>query len=229
MPENSIDNQAKKVMDSRPEPSPHAIDAEENQREKLREQYAGLTDKHGRAFDPSIHRVDADGQPNVNKRDGFLSIKPGRGTRDAHSGPTQSSVIGKASPPSIHDDSAQQRRAAAAYTVEAIQMVGFAIGGKDWAYKTDTQTGIDERLFGIEAFDKYYLAKNVSDIPPGIAVTLWLIMYASPRVSKSEPTKNRLKAAWYWTLSKFSRKKHDGARADTRNDGERENHAGERA
>ncbi len=223
---NGVDSAAglaAELNDSHPEPTREAVDAA-----KAKDAAAAKwVDSSGMQFNPDIHVLKpSTGEPAKNK-DGTFRRKPGRkpgrpkGTQPA-GGMTGAPV-----------DEGFGARASAEVTVDTVALLGQMIGGAEWGmvqqYDNAGNLVFDEREAGVDAFHRYYEATGVRDIPPGVAVSLWVLMYTGRRFASSAPTRNKAKAAWYWLKSKFSRKKQNGARSDSGSNGIRQNDPGQAA
>jgi len=211
-----LDQFANDAIASASPPSENAIQAEEGKTRETERVTAGLTDRDGFPFDPDVHQTGSDGEPLTTKL-GRLKRKPGR--KPGQSGQSTLNVPGDAAGGEIDPEP----RMVAIFTVDGVQSLGLMLGGDEWAYKKDDTLGIDERMHGIETFTNFYAVNGIKDIPPGLALAIWGLSYAAPRIFAGPKTKSRIKLAWEWTKIKFGRKKD--AHADNRNDGERENNA----
>ncbi len=58
----------------------------------------------------------------------------------------------------------------------------------------------------VPAIKRYIESKQMSDLPPGMMLTVVLIAYAAPRFSAPN-TKQKVQGTWLWLKSKFGRKK----------------------
>lgn len=201
---NDLTSEAEETVASRPAADPDAVEHEQRKRQ---EKYAGLQDRDGLSFDPRFHKVDADGEPILNK-DGSLRRKSGKGSPNSRPVSTA---------PRVGDPAAYDAyRATATGIVESVQMLGMLVGGDEWRYIRDPDHGIDERAQGIEAWTGFCEAYGMQDFPPGVAVAIWGTAYVGVRLTQPK-TQSRLKAAWYWARSKVSRNKGNGdARRDSR-------------
>lgn len=141
-----------------------------------------VTDKHGRKFDPQFHEVAEDGKPKINKKDGFITCKPGRtpkvSSRFSGGKPQAAEVVRqKETKP---DYEAINRRVSAEATVDIFIQLGIMIFGPEWqAQKTDQ---IDERANLVLVTDRYFEVKGISDIPPGAAMAVAFVGYAAARM-----------------------------------------------
>jgi hypothetical protein len=220
-------------QDNAPEVNEDAMSAEADAQAQVEEtasKYPGLADKQGRTFDASIHEANHDGTPAVSARNSrILKIKKGvrRGaSKPGGSGPQATATgshIGSVPGPGATPGVSQGSRAAAVSAVGGIQALGIMVMGKEWKYARDERTGTDEELGGIEAFTKYFEARGVVDIPPGVAVAIWSMAYAIPRFTQPQ-TQTRAQLAYAWLRHKWSSIR--GARSHNRDDTIRQDDAG---
>lgn len=190
---------------------------------------AAIKDAAGAVFDPALHAKSRDGSPSFTA-DGKFRRRRGVG----------SAVV----PPQIQaqqDEETKRRKArmAAGGITEIIFKVGETIGGPDWRpIKVDTgPQQMDERAEMVEAWAAYCYAKDINDVPPGIMLGLVLSQYTLSRLTTTG-TQERFKE--YGGLARkigaaFQRagawfagwRKGRATRSDKRDDGVRENGAGE--
>ena len=126
-----------------------------------------ILDSAGDEFDPDVHILKRNGEP-AYTRTGRFRKKVVRKSKEP-----------EPEPPSPY-------LAAAAGTVATIEMAAVTLGGDEFRYIKDKKTGIDERQAGIDAFTQYYEAKGITDFPPGIALAIWAIAYAGPRLAQPQ-------------------------------------------
>lgn len=190
----------------------------------------GKTDKFGRAFDDKIHVSNPNGTPRINRKDGYISIKPGTWERVGGKGqpkskigdiPGRSSVshdqgggADRGGPPLMSPEQAGMIAANMTFTF------GMAIGGDEWKPIKDESLGVDEAAFMTLAYTEYFKSIGVKDIPPGWLLVLALGSYALPRLTMPK-TQNRFGKLVSWIKHKLRRSK-SGARANTGHDGERQ-------
>lgn len=130
-----------------------------------------LKDHKGRAFDPSLHHVNADGTPILNA-DGTVKAKRGRRPGSASHIPTEAPA------------SQAEANAAGAAIAESIFMLCRGLGGE--AFTPIQRDGIDERAMMISAWQRYCDVKGIKEIPPGMFVCIAMTNYIAPRFT--EPT-----------------------------------------
>jgi hypothetical protein len=178
---------------------------------------SGTVDSTGASFDPSIHAVNAEGEPSVTPKGKF---RKKRGV--------SKSVISQTSDAVKAAQEQQQRenaaRAAGRVAVDmSIQSLTMLLG-PEW--EPVQQNGIDERQNLHNAFGDYFVAKDINDFPPGVALSIVCMAYALPRLTTGTETKTRLSKAKIWfndKMKSMKRKRKNGAQSDSGNDGKREN------
>ena len=180
----------------------------------------GITNVHGERFDKAIHRADKNGDPLLTKT-GRFRLKPGRkaGVDYSDAGPKLNNPF----QPSAEIDAPEidpSLSFAAQTAAEMYIQTGVILFGPEWLPETERM----ERETLVSAFEQYFIAKGVIDIPPGVALAIALFGYAAPRFHMPE-TQSRVQIAWIWLRSKFKRKKDDATRANFRAYGLREDDA----
>ena len=205
-----------------------AVEAHENKEAETRAAYADLRDAQGMSFDPEIHVTDSDGAPKLTLK-GKLRRRPGRKANTANVG-------GKVSPGGISHDpnglTPQQKlqaRQSGDAAAGALIMLGVALGGDEWQPRKDDTIGLDERAALSGAFGDYFEAKEMTDIPPGVALTIVVSAYALPRFTMPQ-TKTRVQRFKEWAAGKIAARKmrkkenkDNGTLSDSGDDGKREN------
>lgn len=194
------------LISTMPEPQEHAInnfETEQKQKEveinKIPEAWRDLVDTDGKHFDPLIHRTNKSGEPSLSKngklmRKGAGPAQPQRKSfvagvdnqnSDATPGPSLSHVeLGSVS-------------------ADLVFTMGVLIGGEEWQPSIDQATGLNERENMIRAFANYYKATNQKDLPPNLALTMSIMFYVMPRLTK-EKTQSRIKNAVTWVAAKWT-------------------------
>lgn len=188
---------------------------------------ATLVDRHGKRFDPQVHLVGGDGDPLLTTN-GKLRLQTGRPkkARPVDATPSAIGVSRTSSAPGMPGVDDETKRMQAAVTGQAAASATFTIamilGGDEWRPKPPDKDGVDEAVLVADAYKDYFIAKNIVDFPPGVALSMALFYYAAPRFTQPT-TQARTKRAWTWIKTKFRGMKKSDARTDTRDDGEREN------
>ena len=132
-----------------------------------------------------------------------------------------------ASGPQATDGEAATRMAAATLTNLTL-MCGVMIGGEDFRpAKNDMMGGLTDDQFLNAAYYDYCRAKNVVDIPPGVALCAALSVYVLPRLNRpSAQSRLKIVAVKIGDFFKRFRKPKNGAYVDPRNDGKRQDDTG---
>lgn len=195
---NEFDNMVEQAINEMPPPSPIADKLNE---EKPVEETTETTvttsapvepPKIDETFDPSIHATDDAGNPLLNK-DGRLKKKRGR-----KPGSVNATVFRTVE----HTPEYKAADTAARSATETIFILGQMIGGEEWQPIIDSETGYNEPATIQASFRQYFLAKGITDFPPGVALSIALACYALPRLRKPQ-TQNRLMKFVGWIKSKF--------------------------
>lgn len=219
----------------------------------IEDEYAGLTDKYGRPFDPVMHVTDGGGKPLINrgkgKARGFLTIRAGvrrpKATKSKVKRPRKKRAIIAPEPepsspeaPSPEPEPSFPPDQAALIASSMTFQLGMMVFGEDGAPIRDQRMGIDEAFFMKHAYENYFRAKGVRDIPPGWLILIAVGDYSLRRLTMPRPQQrfkvllSKFGKAGRWISSKFrikpAEKKEkkveagrDGAQSDTRDDGER--------
>lgn len=179
-----------------------------------------ITNNHGEEFDPDIHLSDKDGNPRLTKH-GKFRLKPGRKTGTDHSAKQ------RINRPNAANENISPEMSMAAETAASMYInSGVMLFGEEWIPDSAKR----EREHLVSAFEQYFIAKGIEDIPPGLALAIAMFGYAAPRLHMPQ-TQYRLSTFILWSRSKvlkvtqifgFNR---DASRYDTRSNGLRKNDA----
>lgn len=171
----------------------------------------GAASPVGETFDPAIHEAGPDGGP-VFCADGTMrrrrGRKPVRGPdgKFTTTGPAEPAAPAEgSSPPAAPADlpanavSSDEARAAATATVAVIVSLGSMLGGDEWRPLSggENPAGVDEFEHMTTAWEQYYLAAGVANIPPWAGAAIATGMYIVPRLSKPK-TAGRIQAFVGW-------------------------------
>lgn len=180
---------AKQKADSKPATAPAKASAPPKR---------GYTDRQGRSFDPSLHEVDEQGNPRLN-RDGFLAGKPGRpgkGEKIQASNPSPSPDREQDKPDAPTASELANNQSLAKITTSLFINISVGVFGEEWLPRRyripDMGVTIDEQLQMQEAFEQYFRAKNMKDLTPGWALVFALSGYAAARMTQPK-TQSRFK------------------------------------
>lgn len=94
-------------------------------------------------------------------------------------------------------------RAAGITAAHSIFLLGTAFGGEEWKPR---EQPISERAMMEEAWSNYFVAKGVTDFPPGVALCMALCMYAAPRFTMPQ-TQERARGIKQWIALRIARRK----------------------
>ena len=174
-------------------------------------------DSEGTTFDPELHAVDKDGMPSVTplgkfrKRRGASKIKTQTAAQEY-----QQKI----------NNATAAANAAVDMSIQSLQL----LLGPEW--EPIQQDGHDERAALKAATTNYFIAKDINDFPPGVALAVVVTSYAMPRIVAGKETQTRLGKAKIWfaeKLNSFKRKRKDAAQSNSRDDGKRKDDASETA
>lgn len=159
-----------------------------------------MVDTKGRSFDPELHATDEKGnaiittkgtlkllkrgRPSEGKGNTTSSAKMGTSTLNAPSAPSQAEI--QAEVDETH------ARAVGVYAATALVTMGRLWGGDEWEPQKDP---IDEKANLDKAFGDYFVAKEVTDLPAGLALSIAVLGYAAPRFFMPT-TKQRTLTLW---------------------------------
>ncbi len=192
----SLENEVDTIIEETPEVSENAVSESLKEEQEREQKFRQYTDRQGMPFDPEIHSMNADGEPILTPT-GKLKRKPGR------KGGSQVGAPGKSRSAVYH---APDYKTSAKHTVEALLTVSIMLGGEEWKPIYNKERGIDEQGNLEHSFERYFEAKGIADIPPGVALSIALLGYAAPRFYQPK-TKSKFQRAWNWIKSKYPSKK----------------------
>lgn len=199
-----------KLVEQMPDVQENAIDQLAGDKKQEQEQvkdpgisgeHAGLVDRMGRTFSRAIHLTDEKDEPKLTKA-GKLKIRRGQGP-DAKT--AESKIGGMTSTPGI--GFAQTQAAAEAeiiVTGQSAASLTFLLG--IMVFKEDGKPTQDEINQVTYAYQTYFRAKNIRDLPPGVILATALIVYAGPRLMKPKTSK-KIGVLWEKVKKRYSRKK----------------------
>lgn len=202
-------------------------------------------DRLGRTFDPSLHQVDAEGRPRLN-RDGLLAQRVGRHGKTAQIR-SERQIGGEdlkedAAPAAAAKNAAQTHNMARMSSAFFIN-TGVGLFGDEWypmkGKIPNTDFVVDEEAEMVGAFHDYFQAKGITDIPAGWALVMALSGYAAARLMKPK-TQSKFKVIMekatgfaiqsFIKLKSFFKKAFKGVQSathiDSRGNGERQDNAG---
>ena len=173
--------EAKELIDEFPEPSPIA-----DQPEPESPQYPD-------GFDPSIHLM-KDGQP-VRNKDGSFRLRRGAAKKSV-----QSSLVtpGTDSTPSPDAPQTADYEALGAVAANTLTTLCVGVFGEEWQANRSEERNLKS------AFAAYFATKQVTDIPPGLALSLAIGAYAVPRVYQPK-TRSKLGRVKDWVVKTYKK------------------------
>ena len=210
-PAASLDDIGLALQAETPEPNTEFLAAQAQERADLAADVAHLRDADGGTFDKLLHLTDDEGQPKLTKK-GLLRKRRRRAAKRDE--------IRTAGGLMMNAEDQVQARTAGVVAGNSLILIAQGLGGEEWNPKKDVEQGTDERLLLQTAFGDYFVAKGVTDFPPGIALVLAVGMYAAPRFTQPQ-TQSKIKNAWIKTKDYLKRMRERGAQSGIRHNGER--------
>lgn len=184
-PENTVQNIGASFAENMPKIQEHAIQDRKDESEKVDKSLRTSLKQDGEKFDPEIHAVDkVTGKPKLTSSGNFAK-KRGR-----KSGAPKSKV-GKGKNVVETTKAQQDARMVGVTAAHTLITVCVGIFGQEWRPVIDEENGLDEKQQLEMAFANYMEAKEVADIPAGIALALAIGFYALPKIGQPK-TQNRL-------------------------------------
>jgi len=187
-----IDNMLDEITTDMPDVQQHAIDNEEQKRAEIKETFSDLKDSDGLSFSPQLHETDESGKPKLTKA-GKLRKLRGQGAKK------MKSKIADIKAEQEKTKNESQRKSVSLVATNATQQLGIFLGGDDARFITDPY---DEKASIFEAYDNYFEAQGVSDIPPNLALVLAVGGYGF-RVMTTKPARAKTKSIFYGIKAKF--------------------------
>ena len=187
----------------------NAIDQLEVDQEKQKESiFLNLKDRMGRAFDKALHGTDDEGKPLLTKG-GQLRIV--RGRKERMKKPESVSSIGGLDSPVTFADGQPPGEAEILATGQSAASLTFVIGMA--VFGSDGQPSKDEINQVTYAYQTYFRAKNIRDLPPGVVLVTALMTYTVPRMLKPKQAK-KISSLWDKLRVKFSKQRRGAPEKD---------------
>lgn len=167
--------------------------------------FAGVYDDQGTAFDPAIHAVKNDGTPSITKTGKFRKkTRRGNSTQNPHNLnlPGQDNFTA---------------RDMGYFAAGAFINTGMILFGDEWEPENNA-----ERQALEVAFYDWLDANGLDDLPPGLALAVACGSYALKRTTKPK-TATKISYFFGWIKGKFSRVKTHASRTDRRAERMRQN------
>lgn len=214
---STADDAAGGIMDNAPEVQPHVVE------QHTQKQASAPKDESGEAFDSAVHSVGSDGQ-GIRTAKGLWRRKRGAGAAKGGAKSTigKSTASAGAATPTAKETAAT---AAGRGLAQMTFMMGRALGGEEWnplkALNEKGDVVYDEESMMTDAWTNYCLAKDMTDVPPGLILCVALTSYAAPRFRMPETKKRaetfKEKVVMWWVNRKVKKEMRKQARADARN------------
>ncbi len=187
------------MVSEKPDVQPHAIAQAEAERVASADK-----DKDGQAFNAAIHAVNADGSPRKTVSGRWALKRGNKGKPGATAQPASAVKSGVVVPGATPQTSAkeQESRAAGVGAANMLMALAVGLGGMEWQPRADPQTGMNEKAMLESAFAEYFASKQWADLPPGLALTAAICMYALPRFAMPQ-TRSRFQKFKEWCGAKI--------------------------
>ena len=191
-----------KLVDEMPPVQENAIDQLQVEKQSKLDK---LRDRMGRAFSSELHKLDENGDPIITKG-GQLRVVRGPHKKKV---PPVSSIGGLETPgPLGLADGQGDGEAEILVTGQSAASLTFLLGMM--VFKEDgkpTQAEINQVTY---AYQTYFRAQNIRDLPPGVVLATALITYAGPRMMKPKVQK-KISSFWGKLRAKVSKTKAEAS------------------
>lgn len=167
------------LVDEMPQVSPQVVEqSQESGQER---------DRAGELHDPSKHWSDSKSGKGRFNREGYWAKIGGRKKKSSDDKKSFSRV---GAPPEKQKEieaaqlqaaSAEKSRMAGIAAAHLLITLGRTIGGDEWIPIKNQEHGVDEKANLESAFGDYFVAKEIEDFPPGVALTIAVSGYVLPR------------------------------------------------
>lgn len=190
-----VEDHAAAIAEQAPAIQQHAIDEAERQRTETDSQIP--VDSKGVKFDPKIHTGSKlkSGEWRMRKGASSLGKPSAKKSTEAKTG----ELILTAE----QEGKARMAGAAAASMMFASLTQFF---GDEWQPRSEREAGFDERKLMSDAFGDYFVAKNISDFPPGITLAFVTMGYFCARLNMPK-TKEKVSRFKTWIALRIAKRK----------------------
>jgi hypothetical protein len=223
LPLINTDEIAENLNDQRSEVADYIQDAKPSEFAPVKPQDAVNIAGQAEVFNPAIHAVDKDGKPKMTLLGKFRRKRVVSHVAKGLPGAKPIGVVNG----SLGTNEGQRKMAAKVAT-DGTFSLGMLLGGASAKPIIDHKIGVDEHQQMFFAWDNYLAAKNINDIPPGVALAIGLSGYAM-RVAMLDATRQKTQGFWGKIKDKIVNvkvKKHYATQSLSRDDRERENNTG---
>lgn len=188
------DQHAQEIANASPEVQQHAID--EAARQSAASEAEIPVDSKGVKFDSKIHTGSKlkSGEWRTRKTASTLNVPK---KSKAQSGGGELVMT------ELQEQKARMAGAAAASMMFASLTQFF---GDEWQPRTEKEAGFDERKLMGDAFGDYFVAKNISDFPPGVTLAFVTLGYFCARLNMPK-TKEKVSTFKTWCALRYARYK----------------------
>jgi len=174
---------ADEIAQASPEVQQHAID--EHARQESTTQAEAEKDINGTAFDAKLHTGSKLKSGEWRKRKSVLGTPTPKKTADAKTGTVMTA------------DQEGASRAAGAAAASMMFSSMTMLMGDEWHPRTEKAAGFDENKLMGQAFGDYFVAKGVTDFPPGVTLSFMMLGYISARMQMPK-TRSKMQTFKTW-------------------------------
>lgn len=221
---DNLDSVGDSLVNEIPEPQQHAIDQAAKDAEEATGEAAASVDLDvlGVPWNPEIHATGADGKGIPTAKGAWRKRRGLKGSAShLNTGAAAAPKDPKEDPTLTEQRTREhQNRMAGAMAGTMLVRISAAFGGPEFLPRTINIPGgltYNEEEFLQSAFGDYFVAKGISDLPPGMVLASALLMYYAPRFQ--EPAvrekgskfvrwcKARIESVYVWAKYRKSGKK----------------------
>lgn len=169
-----------------PKVVPDAIEAAQNKENQTQAVQEAAKDNKGRAFDPSIHKADAAGNPEMTSTGRFK--RKLRMPGDNHHKTASLNL-----PPDTAPD--MKIKIAAGKLADVFIITGISFFGDEW--KPEISKDFNERQMLIDANERFMIEHGYVEPPAWIDLALAYGLYTGKRIIQRKP-EGRIEKLWQW-------------------------------
>lgn len=184
---------AAEIAAQSPDVQQHAIDEAERQRKEADAQIP--VDSKGTKFDAAKHT-------GTKLKSGEWRMKRGASTLAAPRTKKTEAITGTV----LSADQIAQSRAAGAAAAAMMFSSCTMLFGDEWQPRSEKECGFDEKNLMGQAFGDYFVAKGVTDFPPGVTLAFMTLGYITARFSMPK-TRSKLSRFKSWLALRIAKRK----------------------
>jgi len=220
---DSIDSVHDEILESSPDVNQAYIEGTEAAQAAASVAASDVKDSEGAVFNSELHAVNKDGEPSLTATGKFRKKRGASKVAITNTALAEQQKLEK-----------DRIAARAAGQLAADMLIGSSVTllGDEWvpigSKGTQEPIQFDEHSNLRRAFADYFEAKNISDFPPGIMLSIAVTSYAMPRLVAGKETKTRLAKMKIWIAERYNKMKRsrkDAAQSHSRDNGKRKDNA----